>query len=169
MARHGSDEKKKVPMPEKDSPPTFPPLTIKKLFFFHRFSAVAVPTVAIAVVFCIRYHACMQIVGRKNFMLRYHVGTYVVDELIEQGMPVRCEKVPGVPNVPMVCDSDEVDEWLKNSGINLAKKSGRRSVAGRYITVEQAKNMFPHDPAMALLYAILCTKEDYLKHFRRIA
>ena len=102
-------------------------------------------------------------------MFQYHVGNRVLDDLVELGMPVRFEKVQGVPNVPMVCDTDEVDAWLKKQGINLAKKSGRRRSVCRYITVEQAKNLFPHNPEMALIYALFCTKDDYVKMFRRIA
>ena len=99
-------------------------------------------------------------------MLRYHIGDYVFDDLIEQGLPAHREDIPGVPNCPMVCDTDEVDAWIKEHGINLANKKGRSRAVQKYITVDQAKRMFPNNPAMALLYAIFCTKDDYVKMFR---
>ena len=62
-------------------------------------------------------------------------------------------------------DTDDVDKWLTENGYSEKKKRRRRG-SGQYITIHQAKNLFPQNPAMALLYAIFCTKEDYLKMFR---
>ncbi len=110
----------------------------------------------------------MQIVGRKNILHQYHIGNYVFEDLIEHGMPVHMEEMPHGRFSALVCDTDEVDAWLKEQGINLVKKTGRSRDVQKYITVDQAKRMFPHNPAMALLYAIFCTKDDYVKHFRNV-
>ncbi len=108
----------------------------------------------------------MKINGIGNLLKHYHIGNDVFNALCEEGLPYQIGEKRNQSGPCRVFDTDIVDAWLKEQGINLAERAGRKSAANKYITVEQAKNLFPQNPAMALLYAIFCTREEYLKMFR---
>ncbi len=122
----------------------------------------------VAGVNCICYHAQMKLNGKCQFVKYYHTSKHLLQELVDEGLPFSTSGKMHRGTPGYVFDTVDVDAWMKENGINLSERSDSRSTAHRYITVEQAKQLFPHNPAMALIYAIFCTKDDYVKHFRRI-